>query len=54
VMGLASSDPRAAAALQILKEHYTSVVAAGGSASNGLKSTFVLACSSPTAVSVGL
>ncbi len=54
VMGLTSSDPRAAPALQILKEHYAAVIAAGGNANAGLKSTFVLACSSPTAVSVGL
>lgn len=54
VMGLASADPRAAGLLQILKEHYAAVVAGGGTASNALKSTFVLACSSPTAVAVGL
>ncbi|MDB4946716.1 MAG: hypothetical protein JWP97_6250 [Labilithrix sp.] len=54
VMALPSSDPRSAPALQILKEHYDAAVATGASPVDSLKSTFVLACTSPTAVSIGL
>ncbi len=66
LMGLPSSDERYAPILAILNEHFTSAMAPsdGGagdagavmpaSASDALKSTFVLACTSPLTVAVGL
>jgi hypothetical protein len=54
VMGLPSSDSRAASAGAILTSHFTAAVASGATASNALKSTFVAACLSPSAVSIGL
>ncbi len=54
LMGLPSSDPRAAVAKQILNEHYDAAVKAGGKPTDALRSTFTLACTSPTVLSVGL
>jgi hypothetical protein len=54
LMGLTSSDPRAAQANQILTSHFTSAVQSGASASNALKSTFTAACLAPSSVSIGL
>jgi len=54
VMVLVDGDPRQAGAATILNEHYAAAVKTGATARDALKSTFVLACSSPTAVSVGL
>jgi hypothetical protein len=55
VIGYPPGDPHHASAVQILQSHYTSVLAqAGSSATVALRSTFVLACESPTAVSIGL
>jgi hypothetical protein len=54
VMGLPSSDPRAAAASGALSRHYQSALGSGKNASNALKSTFVTACMAPSAVSIGL
>jgi hypothetical protein len=53
VMGYPPSDPHYAQALQILQAHQTAAAAASN-ASTALRSTFVLACESPTAVSIGL
>jgi hypothetical protein len=54
VMVLVDGDPRQSGATTILNEHYAAAVKAGATARDSLKSTFVLACSSPTAVSMGL
>jgi hypothetical protein len=54
VMALTSSDPRAAQATQILKQHFTDAKAQGASASNALKSTFVAACLAPSAIGIGM
>lgn len=55
VMGLVPSDPRAATLHQILSDHFSKASKTTGiSATDALKSTFVLACSSPTSVSIGL
>ena len=54
VMSLVDGDPRQSGAATILNEHYAAAVKTGATARDSLKSTFVLACSSPTAVSVGL
>ncbi len=55
VMGYPPSDPHYAQALQILQTHDQNVLAAKqSSATIALRSTFVLACESPTSVSIGL
>ena len=54
IMALVPSDPRAAPATTLLKSHFTSAMQQGASASDALKSTFVVACLSPSAVSIGL
>ncbi|MBF5043534.1 DUF1800 domain-containing protein [Aggregicoccus sp. 17bor-14] len=54
LMGLPDGDPRAAAALQILTEHYDAAVKGGARATDALRSTFVLACQSPSVTAVGL
>jgi hypothetical protein len=55
VMGYPPSDPKHGPALQILMAHYSAVLAQNRNmATPALRSTFVLACESPSAVSVGL
>jgi hypothetical protein len=54
VMGLVPSDPRAAPATALLTSHFSSAMQQGATASNALKSTFIVACLAPTAVSIGL
>jgi hypothetical protein len=54
VMALVPSDPRAAPATTLLKGHFTAAMTAGSSASDALKSTFVVACQAPTALSIGM
>jgi hypothetical protein len=54
IVGLPSSDPRAASVQSILQSHFTSAVQGGATASDALKSTFTAACMTPSAVSIGL
>jgi hypothetical protein len=54
VMGLPPSDERTAELTAILKQHHAGALAQGGTATDALRSTFVLACSSPLATSSGL
>ncbi len=54
VMGLTASDPRAAQAQALLGAHFTAARQSGASATDSLESTFVAACLSPSAVSIGL
>jgi hypothetical protein len=55
LMGLPDGDPRAAEAKQILTEHYQSALKTTGiKAKDALQSTFVLACTAPSTISVGL
>lgn len=54
IMALVPSDPRAAPAVKLLKEHFTTATVQGASASDALKSTFVVACLAPSSISVGL
>jgi hypothetical protein len=55
VMGLAPSHPNHAQAQQILTAHYDAVRAQkGNTATQALRSTFVLACESPNSVAIGL
>jgi hypothetical protein len=55
VMALAPSDARAAPAEALLKSHFTSALKEPGiTATDALRSTFVVACLSPSTVSIGL
>jgi hypothetical protein len=54
IMALVPSDPRAAPATVLLKSHFTTAMQQGSSAPDALKSTFVVACLAPSAVSIGL
>ena len=54
IMGLTADDPNAAAVTQLLAEHYDAAIAAKASPTDALKSTFVVACLSPTSVAMGL
>ena len=54
VMSLVDGDARQTGATTLLNAHYAAAVKTGATARDALKSTFVLACSSPTAVSIGL
>jgi len=55
IMGVLPADPRYAMLRQILVEHHAAASkTAGISATDALKSTFVLACSAPTSISMGL
>jgi hypothetical protein len=56
VMGLPPTDPRAAPAAQILEEHYQAALDATAqwNTTGALRSAFVLACTSPSSVLVGL
>jgi hypothetical protein len=54
VMGLVPSDPRAAPAAAELTSHFGAAKATGATASAALQSTFVAACISPSAISIGL
>jgi hypothetical protein len=54
VMGVPFNDQRAPRFRDVLARHYTAALAARERPADALKSTFVLACSSPSAVSAGL
>ncbi len=54
IMGLTATDPAREPATAILQAHYDKAIAAKASASDALKSTFTLACTSPTSVTLGL
>jgi hypothetical protein len=55
LMALPDGDPRATDALQILTAHYQAALQMTGiKATDALKSTFVLACTAPSTISVGL
>ena len=54
IMGLTSADPLNATMVQLLSDHYGAAIAAGATATDALKSTFVTACLSPTSVAIGL
>lgn len=54
LMGLPASDPRAAPAARILSDHFAAARAAGAGRTSALRSTFVLACTSPAVALVGL
>jgi hypothetical protein len=54
VMGVPFTDDRAPRFREVLAHHYDAAVAAREKPADALRSTFVLACSSPSAVSTGL
>jgi len=54
IMGITSADPMSATVTKILNEHYAASMAAGASAADALKSTFITACLAPTSVAIGL
>ncbi len=55
VAGLPSADPRAAGLTTQLTTHFNAAKAMSGiTAANALRSTFIVACMSPTATSIGL
>ena len=55
IMAIVPADPRYAALRQILADHYSQASKTMGiSATDALKSTFVLACSAPPSISIGL
>ena len=54
IMGYPPSASHYGDALGVLKEHYSAVMGAKNTATNALRSTFVLACESPTSLSFGL
>ena len=54
LMGVPGNDPREAPLRAVLSRHYDAALAAKEKAPDALRSSFVLACSSPLAVSLGL
>ena len=54
MMALPPSDPRAAPALAALTGHFTAAKAQGATATDALRSTFVVSCLAPSAVAIGL
>jgi hypothetical protein len=54
IMALTPRDPRSAAATLALQEHFTAAKATGASDTDSLRSTFVVACLSPSFIGIGL
>jgi hypothetical protein len=54
VMALTPSDPRSAPAAALLSDHFASAVQSGVSATDALRSTFTVACLSPSAIGIGM
>jgi hypothetical protein len=54
LMALTSSDPRSAQATALLQGHFKTATEQGASAADALRSTFVIACMAPSAISIGL
>jgi hypothetical protein len=54
VMGLAPTDERTPAVIDVLQRHAAAAIAAKATASDAIRSTFIVACSSQLATSQGL
>jgi hypothetical protein len=55
IVGYPASDPHNSMAVTILQAHYTAAMSTGkATATNALRSTFALACQSPTFLSLGI
>ena len=53
VIGLPETDPRAAQAQAVLQSHYAAATKTGATVTDALRSTFVVACMSPSVVGIG-
>ena len=53
-MGMVTSDARSVPAQALLKGHFQAAVKTGASASDSLKSTFIVACLAPSVVGIGM
>jgi hypothetical protein len=53
-MAITPSDPRSGPLVTALKSHFTTAMSQKATATNALRSTFVVACLSPSAISIGL
>jgi hypothetical protein len=53
-MALPPDDKRTGPSQALLQSHFDQAVESGASASDALKSTFIVACLAPSAVSIGL
>jgi hypothetical protein len=54
VMALTPSDPRSAPATAILTDHFNTARQQGATATDAMRSTFVVACLSPTFAGIGM
>ena len=54
LMAFPPSDPRAAPARSLLQGHFDAAMKQGASATAALRSTFIIACVAPSAISIGL
>jgi hypothetical protein len=54
MLALTPSDPRSAPATQLLTTHFHSAMGTGASATDSLKSTFVVSCLAPTFSGIGM
>lgn len=54
ILGYPPGDPAYAGAVKILRDNYDQHIAARANATNSMRSTFALACESPTSLSFGL
>ncbi len=54
IMALPDSDARAAAAVELLTSHFNAAKKSGAGATSALRSTFTLACLSPSFVGIGM
>jgi hypothetical protein len=54
VMALTALDRRAAAARTVLRDHYQQALAMGATPTNALRSTFIVACLSPSFLGIGM
>jgi hypothetical protein len=54
VMAITPSDPRSAELVTALRAHYDAATKQGAAVTNALRSTFVVACLAPSAISIGL
>ena len=54
IMALTPSDPRSPPSVAALRAHFDAAVKTGASATDSLRSTFVVACLAPSSISIGL
>jgi hypothetical protein len=54
VMGLPGADPRAAPVQALLAQHYQAAIGTGATPTDALRSTFIVACTAPSATAIGL